>query len=65
MYLHNAYEQWAAHLEGDDVKFYDKLAKAFEFYESKRSTKEINYYGMATWLSFRAKPDEDKIYLNL
>jgi len=49
----------------DHQKFYDKLAKAFEFYESKVETNEIQNYGMATWLCFRAKPDEDKIYLNL
>jgi len=41
------------------------LAKVFEFYESKRIAGDIQYYGMATWLCFRAKPEEDKIYLSL
>ncbi len=43
----------------------DKLAKAFEFYESKRTSGDIQYYGMATWLCFRAKLEEEGIYLNL
>jgi hypothetical protein len=42
----------------------DKLAKAFEFYESKRESGDIQYYGMATWLCFRAKLEEENIYLN-
>ncbi len=37
----------------------------FEFYEKKRQDGHLQYYGMATWLCFRAKPEEDKIYLNL
>ena len=64
MYLHNAFESWS-HFTTDTDAFYDKLAKAFEFYESKRQTEDIQYYGMASWLCFRAKPDEEKIYLNL
>lgn len=43
----------------------DKLAKVFEFYESKRMAGDIQYYGMATWLCFRAKQEEEGIYLNL
>lgn len=43
----------------------DKLAKSFEFMEEKVASGEIGYYGMATWLCFRAKPEEEKIYLNL
>jgi hypothetical protein len=43
----------------------DRLSKAFEFYESKRQEQVLQYYGMATWLCFRAKPEEDKIYLPL
>jgi len=45
--------------------FFEKLNRAFEFYESKRGTKEIQYYGMASWLCFRATPEEEKIHLNL
>jgi hypothetical protein len=64
MYLHNAFEQQAASLSSTEV-FMDKLRDAFEFYEGKRQQKQLQYYGMATWLCFRAKPEEDKIYLNL
>ena len=63
MYLHNAYES-QAHFMDDEV-FFNKLAKAFEFYESKRESGDIQFYGMATWLCFRAKHEEEKIYLNL
>ena len=64
MYLHNAYEYQSHYTASDDV-FFSKLAKAFEFYESKRLSGDVQFYGMATWLCFRAKPEEDKIYLNL
>ena len=43
----------------------DKLRKAFEFMEQARADNKIKNYGMATWLCFRAKPEEDKIHLNL
>lgn len=43
----------------------DKLKLAFEFLETKRQEGQLSYYGMATWLCFRAKPEEEKIYLNL
>ena len=63
MYLHNAFESQSHSV--DLQGFYDRLARAFEFYETKRQSQDIQYYGLATWLSFRAKQDEDKIYLNL
>ena len=63
MYLHNSYES-QAHFINDEA-YFDKLAKAFEFYETKRESQDIQFYGMATWLCFRAKPEEEKIYLNL
>ena len=63
MYLHNAFESQAHFLS--ETEFMDKLAKAFEFYESRRASGDIQYYGMATWLCFRAKPEEEKIHLNL
>ena len=63
MYLHNAYESQSHFMT--DEQFFDRLAKAFEFYESKRSENDIKFYGMASWLCFRAKPDEEKIHLNL
>ena len=43
----------------------DKLLKAFEFYESKRQSGDIQFYGMATWLCFRAKEEETNVYLSL
>jgi len=64
MYLHNAYESWSHFLPDLDT-FYEKLSKTFEFYESKRASGDIQYYGMASWLCFRAKTEEEKIYLNL
>lgn len=64
MYLHNAYES-QSHVLPDLEAFYDRLAKSFEFFESQREAGRIQYYGMATWLCFRAKPEEEKIYLNL
>lgn len=64
MYLHNAYESQAVTLGSEDI-FFEKLKAAFEFYEKKRQERVLQYYGMATWLCFRAKPEEDKIYLNL
>jgi len=42
-----------------------KLGKAFEFLEKCREQKKIVNYGMATWICFWAKPNEDKLYLNL
>lgn len=50
---------------GDDKVFFDKLKTCFEFYESKIQANQLKNYGLATWLCFRAKPDEEKIYLNL
>ena len=64
MYLHNAFEQQSHFLETNE-QFMQKLAKAFEFYEERRLMGDIQFYGMATWLCFRAKPEEEKIYLNL
>lgn len=62
MYLQNVYEQQAHFCS--DTEFMDKLAKAFQFYEERRQAGDIQYYGMATWLCFRAKPEEERIYLN-
>ena len=63
MYLQNSYES-QAHFLPSDADYFDRLAKAFEFYESQRQQGSIQYYGMSTWLCFRAKPEEEKIYLN-
>ena len=73
MYLHNAYESQALVMQSKE-EFFDKLKvrklwlsiqRAFEFFETKIQSGELQYYGMATWLCFRAKPEEDGIYLNL
>ena len=64
MYIHNAYESQAVTL-GSQELFFEKLKSAFEFYEQKRQEGHLQYYGMATWLCFRAKIEEDKIYLSL
>ena len=68
MYIHNSFEQqshFCNELELDGQSFMDKLARVFEFYESKRLAGDIQFYGMATWLCFRAKKEEEGIYLNL
>lgn len=48
-------------LIGEDL-YYERLAKAFEFYEEQRVKGTIKEYGMATWTSLRAKPSEKNIY---
>lgn len=45
--------------------FYKRLADAFEFYEKKIQEGKIKHYGLATWVSFRAKPDEENLHLSL
>eukprot|EP01017_Pseudomicrothorax_dubius_P040184 TRINITY_DN6251_c0_g1_i7.p1 TRINITY_DN6251_c0_g1~~TRINITY_DN6251_c0_g1_i7.p1 ORF type:complete len:229 (+),score=62.47 TRINITY_DN6251_c0_g1_i7:738-1424(+) len=63
LYLHNAGESQLP-LIGYDA-FYKRLAQAFEFFESKVAAGKIKSYGMATWVVFRARPDEEKLYLPL
>lgn len=46
-------------------EFMKKLGKAFEFLEQKRSEGKIKNYGMASFVCFRAKQNEDKLHLNL
>ena len=62
-YLHNAYEMQGPH--NTDNVVMDRLASAFEFLEGAVQAGKIKNYGMATWLCFRAKSSEEKIYLNL
>ena len=62
-YLHNAYEMQGPN--NTDNVVMDRFAAAFEFLEGAVEKGMIKNYGMATWLWFRAKPTEDKIYLNL
>lgn len=47
------------------AKFLDKLAKAFEFFELKRSENAIKHYGISSWNCFRMKPNEEMFYLSL
>lgn len=63
MYLHNAAEVQMP-LIGEDA-YYDRLARAFAFYEEQRVKGTIKEYGMATWTSLRAKPSEKNIYQDL
>ena len=48
-----------------EQKYYDKLAFAFEFLEKKIQEGKIKNYGLATWIGFRAKLEEENIYLSL
>ncbi|CAK80842.1 unnamed protein product (macronuclear) [Paramecium tetraurelia] len=63
LYLHNAAESQLPFLGYE--KFYDRVAKAFEQYEKSVQNGKIKRYGMATWVCFRAKPDEDRIHVPL
>lgn len=63
MFLQNSYETWS-HFLPDDQAYMDLLAKAFEYYEQQRQKGTIQYYGLSTWICFRAPPDEEKMYLN-
>lgn len=62
-YLHNAYEMQGPN--NTDNVVMDRFASAFEFLESAVQNWKIKNYGMATWICFRAKPTEEKIYLSL
>lgn len=62
-YLHNSAESQLA-LSGEG-KFYDKLAKSFEFLEEKVSEGKIKNYGMATFNCFRSPPEEEGIFVSL
>eukprot|EP00744_Colponema_vietnamica_P025789 GILI01038045.1.p1 GENE.GILI01038045.1~~GILI01038045.1.p1 ORF type:complete len:423 (+),score=100.24 GILI01038045.1:57-1271(+) len=50
----------------DRQQYFARLSKAFEFCEKKRQEGRIKYYGMASWMCFRADPDnEDQKFLHL
>lgn len=63
LYLHNAAETRLPIVKKE--KFFDELKRAFEFLESAREQNKIRFYGLATWNSFRAKIDEEGIYLSM
>lgn len=46
-------------------KFYTRLSRAFEFYESMVQKGKIQRYGMASWVCFRARQDEERLHLPL
>jgi aryl-alcohol dehydrogenase-like predicted oxidoreductase len=62
-YLHNPFEIYGTWVE--EPEFMKRLGKAFEYLEKAREQGKIGHYGMATWICFRAKPNENKLYLNL
>ena len=62
-YLHNVFESFGCFVSMEE--FFKKLGTAFEFLESKRAEGKIKEYGLASYLCFRAKNTEDKLYLNL
>lgn len=45
-------------------RFYEKLHRVFEFCEKSRSEKKIQFYGLASWQSFRLAPS-NPLHLNL
>lgn len=62
-YLHNFAESQLALI--GDKKFYDKLARSFEFLEEKVNQGKIKNYGMATFNCFRSPPEEKGIFVSL
>lgn len=54
-YIHNPESQLSAI---DKYTFEARLAKAFEKLEENRSSKKIQFYGVATWNGFRVAPDD-------
>jgi aryl-alcohol dehydrogenase-like predicted oxidoreductase len=63
LYLHNAAETRLAIVKKE--KFFDELKRAFEYLESAREQNKLRFYGLATWNCFRAKIDEEGIYLSM
>jgi aryl-alcohol dehydrogenase-like predicted oxidoreductase len=63
MYLHNASESQLP-LVGEEA-FYEKLARAFETFETAISDGRIRAYGMATWVSLRSPPEETGIHTSI
>jgi len=51
-------------LLGED-RYFERLSKAFEFCEQSIRDGKIKSYGLASWICFRAKKEEEKIYLSL
>lgn len=62
-YLHNPYEAQGPY--NTDNVFNDRLTKAFEFLEEAVQKGKIRDYGIASYSSFRVKPSEQNIHLNL
>ena len=62
-YLQNACESQLP-LIGEH-KFFERLAKSFEFFEKKIQQGKIKNYGLATWVCFREKSENAGLYLSL
>lgn len=54
-YLHNAAEEQLSQININE--FYDQLLDVFIFFEKMRDIRKIQWYGMATWDSFRVLPN--------
>jgi aryl-alcohol dehydrogenase-like predicted oxidoreductase len=63
LYIHNSAESQMPLL--GEKEYFRRLAKAFEFLEEKIQQNKIRSYGLATWVCFRAKPEEEKLHLSL
>lgn len=63
LYIHNSAESQMALL--GEKEYLKRLAASFEFFEKKIQEKKIKSYGLASWVCFRAKTDEEKLHLSL
>ena len=63
LYLHNSSEAQMAVI--GEEKYFDKLARCIEFCEAQIGENKIRAYGLASWIAFRAKVEEQDIYLSL
>jgi aryl-alcohol dehydrogenase-like predicted oxidoreductase len=62
LYLHNSAESWLEEL--GYRRFIERLGDVFTFYEKERKEGRIQYYGLATWSSFRVmKGDAEHVNL--
>ncbi|MDE1862430.1 MAG: aldo/keto reductase [Thaumarchaeota archaeon] len=62
MYIHNSAEGQLQDITRDE--FMERLERVFEFYEDRRKSGKLRYYGMATWDCFRV-PEGHQMHLSL